>query len=39
MNNRRKKILFVLGTRPEAIKMASVIEKFKKKKNSIFVYV
>ena len=32
MSNRRKKILFVLGTRPEAIKMASVIEKFKKKK-------
>lgn len=31
----RKKILFVFGTRPEAIKMASVIKRFKEKSSNI----
>jgi len=34
-NNRIKKLIFIFGTRPEAIKMAPVIMKFKKSVSSI----
>ena len=34
-NNRIKKLIFIFGTRPEAIKMAPVIMKFKKSMSSI----
>lgn len=33
MKNKKEKIMFIFGTRPEAIKVAPVINKFRKEKN------